>query len=259
MRFHSVIVTSFIWIFISQTVFGQTVDTGAFPRGYQQSAMRSVVKIHDLSDRFAGSGFVIGRDADGDLLIFTDRHVVADREHRYAIDFFPHGSIDQRINVWIMAQDAERDLAILAVRSDRDVPSLLLARESELPTTDCPILAVGFPNGRLTCHVSVTPGRRRFSSWRHGVDGSFWRIQHRSAGGISGAPVIVRTDVGFRVAGLWWGHSGEEGRASAEIQPFLRENGYGYLLSEDEQEEISVVQVLLQELEAISRELAAHP
>jgi putative serine protease PepD len=152
--------------------------------------LQAVVGItHSLggAGRALGSGFIVRRSG----VVVTNAHVVA-------------GTLDVQVILrdgskpWarVAVVDAQKDLAIVRLQSDRDLATLTLGRSSDLSPGD-PVWAVGFPLGEelgFTVTKGVVGGIRKALFGRDA-------IQHDAAinPGNSGGPLL---DARFNVVGI---------------------------------------------------------
>lgn len=205
-----------------------------FPKDFQTTAIASVVRITDLSQDTSGTGYIVGRRR-SNYYILTGWHVVdgVTSGSNFRVTFSPFTTADRTDAVEILAYSKGNDCALLTVRHAASYPSLKICTPKDLPESRFPVMAVGFPDGQLTCHESLALKSERFTSDQHDVDGQFWCIRDRSAGGISGAPLLISCNGEPAVIGSWWGSSGDEGRCSHldEIHRFVKGTDHAWLLN----------------------------
>ncbi|MEZ6131114.1 MAG: serine protease [Planctomycetaceae bacterium] len=223
----------------------QVVESSTFPSTSQRLALQSIVKIHDRTDNVQGSGFVIGRDAQGRCYIMTCAHV-ADLGHRFELDFYPHNSIDVREGIEIVAHDERRDLAVLRVPNGHMAPCLLLSRGRPLPQGRFETLVVGFPHGERTTRVLTSAARRT----EDGRDNLY--LSDQVGPGASGSPVMVRRGHLEIVVGVYWGHNDTQGIATVDLDAFQRENNLSTL--QDDLNGTDVAALLIGALEVLVQE-----
>ena len=236
-------------LFGTSPVAGQVVESSTFPSTSQRLALQSIVKIHDRTDNVQGSGFVIGRDAQGRCYVMTCAHV-ADRGHRFELDFYPHNSIDVREGIEIVAHDERRDLAVLRVPNGHMAPLLLLSRGRPVPEGRFETLVMGFPHGERTTRVLSATERRT----EGGRDNLY--LSGDLGPGASGSPVIVNRGGHLEtVVGVYWGHSGDRGIVSVDVDAFVRENDLGRLQNDPQGTDVAALligalEVIVQEVES---------
>jgi hypothetical protein len=201
----------------------QVAESSTFSRPFQLITLRAIVQIHDRTDGVRGTGFVIGRDSQERLYVMTCAHV-AERGHRLEIDFYPHGSIDAKTNIDLVAFDKARDMAILRLPRGYDVLPIPVCQYDKLPQGNFETLVVGFPNGERTSKITRAV-RRSTSDGRENL-----YLREDLGPGASGSPVILRRgDHDYVVIGVYWGHSSSQGIATVNVHSFLKENSLDFL------------------------------
>jgi S1-C subfamily serine protease len=225
----------------------QIVESETFSSPFQRITLRSIVRIHDQTDGVAGTGFVIGRDAQERLYIMTCAHV-ADRGHRLEIDFHPHGSIDLTRDIELVAYDETRDMAMLRVPRGFDVLPIPFSASGRMPNGNYETFVAGFPNGERTCKVTRAASRSVESS----RDNLY--LEDRVGPGASGSPVIVRQgEARYTAIGVYWGHTPTQGIATVDLQGFLKDNSLEFLQQDVTDDDLSsaistTLSVILEEL-----------
>jgi hypothetical protein len=193
----------------------------------QLGVIQSLVHIRDRTEGARGTGFVVGGEAFTSKLVLTCAHV-AEKGHEFEVDFFPHGTYDVRDGIRLVAYDEQRDLALLRVPTGRMVTPVDLADSSTRPSRGQEAVLMGFPGGELSMQQGNVV--RCFHKRAGGMDANVVELARRFGAGGSGSPVLCRSSSGrLQVVAVYYGYSGESGRASTEVCEFLRENGFGRL------------------------------
>lgn len=203
---------------------------------FRDRVEQSILEIDDVTDSTSGTGFLIYRSGDT-YLGLSAGHVLESKRHQYEASHYPFGFTDDADSVRVIAIDRKRDLALFELSIDERLPVLRVCRNRDLPSSSSfSAYASGFPKGRLSWIETRTLGTTRFKWKRHGIKASFWRVrEHKQAKpGISGAPLLVRRNGAALVVGCWFGSEGDEARCSLELQKFLKDEGYGYVLNSSE-------------------------
>jgi len=123
----------------SDRVLAQSVQSNSeqVGRTVYQRAISSVVEIRTTSE--LGSGFIVSPDG----LILTNAHVVEGAESTVTVVL--HNG--QQLSADVVGYDADgRDLAILKVYNQRNLPNLTFARPESIQTGD-QVFAIGSPLG----------------------------------------------------------------------------------------------------------------
>lgn len=206
---------------------GQIVESRNFSRDFQQTAINAVVRIRNITQGGAGTGYIIGRN-DSVYDIVTAWHVVdgANKGAAFEVNFSPFTSGNASRKVTVKACEVANDCALLRVEHHGQHPVLKVCDPDTTPRGRFPVMAVGFPGGELTCHESKVLGTTDCKWSNYEIDGVFWRVQDRSRGGISGSPLLINQHEQPVVIGTWWGSSGYEGRCShtSELRSFLHKS-----------------------------------
>ena len=201
----------------------------AFTVKGKAAATSAVVTIVDKVAGTTSSGFVAGVDRSG-WLILGSAHGI-DGDGRIDVFVCPNAARPTRYSAERLAVDATRDLALLRVFTRDPPPAVIPVVPRGFPSPDR-VLCFGRRDDKVVRTKMTVLGTERMTVDRYGVDGHFFRISHPQEPGSSGAPVVAKDDDGRRFAlGVWWGRSGNEGRAvsTAALHAFLDEAGYGYL------------------------------
>lgn len=240
------------FLFVAPTpATAQVVDSPTFCRIFQRLAIHSIVKIHDRTDVTRGTGFVIGRDDNQGLYIMTCAHV-AERDHRLEVDLYPHGSIDVSEGVEVVAHDERRDIAVIRIHGIFDVLPVPIAARPSTPEIGSEVFVAGFPHGERTCRITTTI-RQETIDGRENV-----YLRKRIGAGASGSPVFAcHGEHSYTVVGVYWGHTAENGIATADLQEFLRENSLHELQSKLREDDLA--SAITTGLEVFLEELAEQP
>ncbi|TWT60959.1 S1 family peptidase [Rubinisphaera italica] len=189
--------------------------------------IRSVIKISDRTDWKSGSGFIVREDDAGRKYAVTNAHVV-EYGHELQIDVYPHGSVDARDGIEILARDEARDLALIRFRADGLVGFLPLASRHGRELRHDTATLVGFPDGELTLRkIDISSRNVRDGDY----SGKFFYLDSRFGAGGSGSPIIGYDKHGLIcVVGVYHGYSGDRGIGCFEVEEFLVEAKYRTLL-----------------------------
>lgn len=177
---------------------------------------RAVIRIEDRTK--SGSGFLVREDDLGRKYAITNAHVVeAMTEMR--IDVYPHGSIDVRDEIEVLAKDAARDLALIRFRTDASVAFLRVAPRNSRKLRDDAVCIVGFPGSTFTQENTRITDER---VWKGGYQKNWFYLDSRFGAGGSGSPVIgYDTNDQLQIVGVYRGYTDTKGVACFEIEEFL--------------------------------------
>ncbi|TWT51744.1 Serine protease Do-like HtrA [Thalassoglobus neptunius] len=189
---------------------------------------RAVIKIEDHTENTSGSGFFIREDDQGRKYALTNAHVV-DPANDLRVDVYPHGSINVKHGIEVLAEDEARDLALIRFRVEATVAFLPVATRSSRTLRDDRVTIVGFPDGQFTQrNKRVTD--QEICSGDYGQN--FFYLDSRFGPGGSGSPVIgYDTNNEFQIVGVYQGYTPTKGVACFEIEEFLTKAKYRMLMN----------------------------
>lgn len=225
------ILAATVLVATTSNVYAQYIASTTKERVHQMMYRRAVVKIDDLTEMTAGSGFIVHEDSKGKYIL-TNAHV-AEAGHRLKVDLYPHGSMESG-KVEVLARDEKRDLALLRIASGNPTSVLELRRRRGHKLDAEPALLVGFPGEELKLEKirvvedDVLGGR---------FTGRFYHLKKRFGAGGSGSPVICTRGDKVYVVGVYQGYTGTSGVACYDFEQFLDYNGYSKILDEGTSEE----------------------
>jgi len=159
----------------------------------------------------SGSGFVIQVEDDG-AYIATNHHVVRPRVPglplagaRITAVFYSGTRREQAVAATILAEDPERDLAILKATGIKEPPRPIEINRRPKLTETMQVYTFGFPFGEILAlgkgHPAITIGKASISSLRLDDEGDLCLVQIDGAlnPGNSGGPIV---DVQGRLVGV---------------------------------------------------------
>jgi S1-C subfamily serine protease len=187
-----------------------------FPREYESGVVQSVVKIV-AANGSQGTGFVVGNDQTGAVLVMTAYHVVQQRSSFSGlIDFYPHGQNDLLHSAEVLAYSPAQDLALLRVETSATPSSLYVASTGETPAgSSFFAVSFGFPAGRFQWLYSSVVGERAANFvW-------CWQLSDPVYGGASGSPLIAQVGDAYRVIGVILSSDAQHAYAGERVADFL--------------------------------------
>lgn len=145
-------------VVIIETIINPPESTVPAPNGSsdtKQNNQEEFIKPYLVKPRFdkrvmgirharSGTGFVCGRDADGEkILICTNAHVI-----KQGIEIIVRTALDKEYRAQVLVEDQERDIAVLAIKNQDKLSSIVWG-DSDSAVIGESVMAIGHPHNFL--------------------------------------------------------------------------------------------------------------